>query len=221
MGTLAAGTIFLGRPRGGGGEGVAEGAAGGGVCAERGGELGVGGGFVDEVEPFAVLPLLAPFGQGEPRRSGGKTETGLQAGPGVLRGVGNDVGADGVALDVGEGAPSVGGIHGNRIKTGLPEVSAGFAMDVDEAGVVSVERAEGEGSGLGRAGNRDQVVVVRHEAVAPDFERELLGVFGEKAEELTALVIGIEDAKTVVTALCEVVGNTGDDDAGSARHTPN
>ena len=147
------------------------------------------------------------------------SEAGWGAGPGELLGVGDDVGADGVAFDVGEGAPSVGGVEGDGVVAGLPEVAAGVAIDVDDAGVIGVEAAEGEGGGVGVVRDGDEVVVVGHEAVAEDFEFVFGGVLVEEAEEEVAVAVGVEDLLAGVAALGEVVGEAGDDDARAARHT--
>ena len=147
------------------------------------------------------------------------SEAGWGAGPGELLGVGDDVGADGVAFDVGEGAPSVGGVEGDGVVAGLPEVAAGVAIDVDDAGVIGVEAAEGEGGGVGVVRDGDEVVVVGHEAVAEDFELVLGGVLGEEAEEEVAVAVGVEDLLAGIAALGEVVGEAGDDDAWAAGHT--
>ncbi len=147
------------------------------------------------------------------------SEAGGGAGPGELLGGGDDVGADGVALDVGEGAPGVGRVEGDGVVAGLPEVAAGIAIDVDDAGVIGVETAEGEGCGVGVVGDGDEVVVIGHEAIAEDFELVFGGVLGEEAEEEVAVAVGVEDLLAGVAALGEVVREAGDDDAWAAGHT--
>ena len=189
----------------------------------KGVEAGADGGFAGEVFeeglPVVVGPEAAPLVEAEPLGGFCCSEAGGGAGPGELLGGGDNVGADRVAFDVGEGAPDVGGVEGDGVVAGLPEVAAGVAVDVDDAGVIGVEATEGDGGGVGVVGDGDEVVVVRHEAIAEDFELVFGGVLGEEAEEEVAVAVGVEDLLAGVAALGEVVGEAGDDDAWAAGHT--
>ena len=80
-------------------------------------------------------------------------------------------------------------------------------MQVHVAGVAGLEPAERAGGGVLALRRGNELVVIRHQAVAPDFEFVSSGVDAEEAEEHVA----------AVTALCEVVKSTGEDDASAEK----
>lgn len=77
--------------------------------------------------------------------------------------------------------------------------------DVEPARVAAVCLADGQGHGIGALGNRDQVHVVGHQAVAEDLKPCLAGAVGEEGEVGGAILIRVEDVPAKVAALRDVV----------------
>jgi len=163
-------------------------------------------------------PVGGPSFEIEPSLGSGGGGVGLGAAPGPIGGRSDEVGADGIAFDVGEDGGEVAGFDRARIEAILPEVAGLGSADVEVAGVIVVGKTDGAGEGAGGGGRGDDVDVVGHEAVAEDVDLVGGGVFLEEREVEGTVGIREEDVLAVVAALGDVVRAVGDDDAGAAGH---
>jgi ribonucleotide monophosphatase NagD (HAD superfamily) len=89
---------------------------------------------------------------------------------------------------------------------------------VEGAGVVGMKAAEGAGEGVTFVGDGDQVDVIWHKAVGENSHAVVTGIVQEEIE-VELIVFGAEvSLLAVVTALCDVVRNSGQHQAGGSWH---
>jgi hypothetical protein len=77
--------------------------------------------------------------------------------------------------------------------------------DIQVAGVIGLQTAQCLGSGVLALRDRDEMKVIRHEAIAPHIEEVAIRVLGEQIEEELSVGVGVEDALAAVAALSEVM----------------
>jgi hypothetical protein len=95
---------------------------------------------------------------------------GVGGGPRILEGVVDHVGADGVLLDVAEGAEEVGVAEEAGVEAVLPESAGAGEAAVEIAGVGAVDVTHCVGDRVGFVGPGDEVVVIGHQAVGEDVD---------------------------------------------------
>ena len=113
--------------------------------------------------------------------------------------------SDRVHLDVAGASKEVVLVHDVRSESPLPQVSPPSFTEVDAAGVVEVCLANGRCQGLFVWGNDDQVDMVGHEAVAPEFNCIVCAPLADEVEVGLIVFVGEEGLLATVAALGDVV----------------
>ena len=94
----------------------------------------------------------------------------------------------------------------NRVVARLPEMPGSAAAHIEEAGVIGLQPAQHLGRSALMGGNRYQVELIGHQAVAPDRQTILLRVTRQQVQEHRAVLIAIEYIGAPVAWLGDVVG---------------
>jgi len=141
---------------------------------------------------------------------------GRGARPGVVLGAGNQAGPDGVPPDVSDSGREVGLLQGTGVEAPLPEVPHPPVAAVADLGVAHMGLVEGPGEGVGGGGDRNEMDVVRHQAVRPDFRAVPLGGLGDPAQVPVPVLRVCEDWLPEVPPLRDVMGHSGGDDTSEA-----
>ena len=93
-----------------------------------------------------------------------------RATPRIVFGAGDDAGANRVELDIPRCGERVVVVHDVGSEDPLPEMTAPALSPVDRCRVAPVCFTDRSAQAIGGAGNRNQVDVVRHQAVRPDVD---------------------------------------------------
>lgn len=196
---------------------AAEGAASVGVGSQGVGFRFIVGGF-EQLFPVVVREERFPGCQVQQVERVGLGDVGWGAGPGIVPGVFDQTGTDGVSLDVTDGSPEVVFIEGGGKKAILPEVAGSFVEAVDVSRVEVVGSADGAGQGVDSRGDGDQVDVVAHQAIAEDREAVEVALRFEQREVNLSILIDEKDVLPVIAPLGNMVGDIRDDDSCYAWH---
>lgn len=141
------------------------------------------------------------------------------AGPAVLAGVGDHVGAHGVEFDVAlAGEKIVLGLDGTGLVAAFPEGAAALVVAVDVLDVAPAERLHEAGGPVGGAGRDEQMDVVGHEDVGVDDAAPVGSRFLEPVEVAVIVLLGEEAGLAIDASLDEVLRNSGKLDARAAGH---
>jgi hypothetical protein len=87
-------------------------------------------------------------------------------------------------------------------------------LAVEILGIAHVEGVESSGQGALGLGDTNNVDVVGHQAVSPDIHGESLRIFTEPIEIAAVVGFGLEDRTVLIPPLHEVVGVSGEGNAG-------
>lgn len=203
------------------------------VVAERlplgDGEADIGQGrLVELAAKECAVGRLARFltsPQSEVQRMGRDDRVGLAegvasvAGPAVLPGVGNHVGAHGVEFDVALAGEQIFlGLDGTGFVAAFPEGAAALVVAVDVLDVAPAERLHELGGAFGRPRCDEQMDVVGHEGVSVDDAAPVGSRFLEPMEVAVAVLVGKEAGLAIDASLHEVLRNIGKLDARAAGH---
>lgn len=141
-----------------------------------------------------------------------------RAAPRIVFGAGDEAGANGVELDVPCSGKCVSVVHDVRSEAALPKMTAPALSLVDLSRVAPVCFTDGPAQAIGRAGNCNEVDMVRHEAASPDLDSIAVAPFRHQSDVEEVIVRAEERPLSAVTALRDVVWQGGDDAAGHASH---
>ncbi len=141
------------------------------------------------------------------------------AGPAVFLGAGDQAGPDGVEFDVAHAGEEVAlRVYEAGAMAPFPQGSGAAVLLVDVLGVAAAHDLQGIGSRGAPVRGDQEVDVVGHEAVGMNGEL----IFGGQLlpqMEVKLVVLGFEEAGfTVVAALDNVIGHSGQVQAGATRH---
>ena len=194
-------------------------------AAAEGGLLGLWGRLVDKLGPDAASLgrvarqlLVGDHGIKEPRRSGLAVLG--EAAPGVIARVGDEMGAEGVGLDVPQDRQQVVVVlDDGALEAALPDVARG-AVDAVIALGVGDEEALDEAADGNVEGADQEVDVVGHEAVAVALERPGAFQVAEGVEEGGVIAVGVEDGGAVVPPVDNMVDEAWSDGSQGPWHGP-
>src|SRR5262245_27864974 len=85
-----------------------------------------------------------------------------------------------ISLDIAHGVPKVDLIHHRRIEPALPEVASTVIQAIEQRGICSIDTLNRFRKGTFVAWNRDQVYMIRHQAIRPDSKYISLNVFPQQ-----------------------------------------
>src|SRR5712691_10655810 len=139
-----------------------------------------------------------------------------RAAPRIIFGAGDEASANRVELDIPCSGERVPVVHDVRSEASLPEVTAPALAPVDLRRVAPVCFTDGPAQAIARSRNRDDVDVVRHEAVGPDLDPVAAAPLRREGHVEEVIVRVEERPLSTVTALRDVVWQGGDDSAGHA-----
>jgi hypothetical protein len=130
----------------------------------------------------------------------------------------DDPGANRILVHIAERRLQMGCVKRKRGEALLPEMSGPAAPGIDELGKVSVHRAKEPCQRIGVVRHDDQVDVIRHQAVSPDCDTGCSGALSKERAVEPVIPFSEEDRLAAGAALCDVVGQAGNDDARNSRH---
>jgi hypothetical protein len=177
---------------------------------------------------FSLCKMLAPFSrrpafspalhfQQAVRRCQSAVRSGARPSP--LRGRGHHLRAHRIQLHIAQGSPQVSFVEGTRIESPLPHVPARRIARVPIRCVASVGVLESLRQGFGSAGNRDQVHVIRHEAVTEHRKMMKRSVLPHQFEVSDSASVIVENYLPGVSPLGNMMGNVNHNDAREAGHS--
>ncbi len=136
-----------------------------------------------------------------------------------LAGFRHEPGANRVQGDVTHCVDEVLLIHGDRAEAALEKMPGPARPRVDEAGVEAMRSRQRQRQPVRVGGSKNEVDVVGHLTIGPNFDGEAPAAFGEPVAIQRVVVVGEKDPLATVPALGDMVGNVGNDDAGNAGHS--
>ncbi len=92
--------------------------------------------------------------------------------------------------------------------TTLPEVSCRVSFAIEVLRILHVDISENVSQGISGTGNADDMDVIRHEAIGPDFKVVLPGVLSEQLQVTVVIIHLGEHVLPVIASLGDMVGIT-------------
>lgn len=140
------------------------------------------------------------------------------AGPTIVFGLGCQAGLHRISFDIADGIQEVIGVQWAGVKAALPEMAAGIAHAVDALGVLAVHGLEGAMNAVGIRWDDDEMHVIRHQAVREDGHLPDPRIGMQEAQVELRVAVLEKDLLAVITPLCDVVGDTWENDSVLSRH---
>jgi hypothetical protein len=109
-------------------------------------------------------------------------------------------------------------VYGYRCETALKQMPRLAATCMDEIGVAAMCFAHGTAEPIGLSRIQDQVHVVWHQAVSPDFHIRLARLFPKKIAVNLLIAVCKENRFSTIATLRHVMRETGYHHAGQTRH---
>jgi hypothetical protein len=125
---------------------------------------------------------------------------------------------DGVSLDVSNGGHGVIFIHCARVKSAFPQVARLRIFPIEVLRVAHVTVGKRPRKRVGFFWNRDQVDVVRHEAVRQDLEAVLPLVLIQEMQVPFAIGIVQKNLHQSIAPLRDMMGQSRRHYSGNSRH---
>ena len=139
--------------------------------------------------------------------------------PGVIPGGGKHRRAYRVEFDIAIAGEQIGErLHQAGLEAPLPQGAAAPVFRIDVGNVLTADVLHHAAQGLMRLGRDEQVHMVGHQDIGMDLAAPAAGGLGEPPEIGPVVVVGEKDGLAVVTALDDVGGDAGKEEAGLARH---
>lgn len=145
-------------------------------------------------------------------------EVNVGARPRILLHAFCEAGVHGVPLHITKGGRQVSRIEGAGIEAILPEVAGAAAPRIEISGVAAMGSAERNSKRIRLIRDRDQMNMIRHQAISEDAEVRLAGRGAEPIEIDLAIGVSEEDRLAVGSALGNVMGKTDGDGSGKSWH---
>ena len=124
---------------------------------------------------------------------------------------------DWILFDVAGGSDEVRMIERTGIEPALPEASPPVFPEIDRKRVFPIRDCHRFGQTAFGFRDSDQMNMVRHQTINPENEPRLVSVFLEKFEIINSIFVMKKDRLATIPPLNDMMGNTGDDDAGDTR----
>jgi hypothetical protein len=109
-------------------------------------------------------------------------------------------------------------VHRHRTVAALEDMPGPARPRVDETGIEPMGAGERQREALRVGGRQDEVDVVGHLAIGPNRDAEAPAGLGEPVAVERIVVFALENPLAAIAALGDVVGRSGNDDAGDASH---
>jgi hypothetical protein len=143
---------------------------------------------------------------------------GRSAGPGPIFGPSDQIGLDGIPLDVTRGAHKVLFAHHKRCEPTLTQVASPALAEVDHSRISTVNLSHGLGQSLNRRGNQDQMHVVWHQAIRPDADIKLTAPMGQQCKILLVVLFAEKRIHATIPALSDMMSPPGNYDSRYSCH---